>query len=48
MGLGATALVFALLLPKGIWGSIESRWGLRLLPVGYRLDLRALLKGEAK
>ena len=48
VGLGATALVFALLLPKGIWGSIESRWGLRLLPVGYRLDLRALLKGEAK
>jgi branched-chain amino acid transport system permease protein len=48
VGLGATALVFALLLPKGIWGAIESRWGLRLLPVGYRLDLRSLLKGDAK
>jgi branched-chain amino acid transport system permease protein len=48
VGLGAAALVFALLLPKGIWGSIESRTGLRLLPVGYRLDIRSLLKPEAK
>jgi branched-chain amino acid transport system permease protein len=47
VGLGAAALVFALLLPKGIWGTIESRTGLRLLPVGYRLDIRSLLKREA-
>jgi branched-chain amino acid transport system permease protein len=37
--LGATALVFSLLLPRGLWGAIEARWDLRLLPVGYRLVL---------
>lgn len=37
IGLGLVAVLFALLLPKGIWGTIESRWGLQLLPVGYRL-----------
>jgi branched-chain amino acid transport system permease protein len=40
VGLGATALVFALLLPHGLWGTIEARWGIRLLPVGYRLRLQ--------
>ena len=48
VGLGAVALVFALVLPRGIWGAIEARTGLRLLPVGYRLDIRSLLKPEAK
>ena len=37
VGLGATALVFALFLPRGLWGFVEQRLGLRLLPVGYRL-----------
>jgi branched-chain amino acid transport system permease protein len=37
IGLGATALVFSLLLPRGLWGAIEERWGISLLPVGYRL-----------
>jgi branched-chain amino acid transport system permease protein len=37
VGLGATALVFALFLPRGIWGRVEDRFGIRLLPVGYRL-----------
>jgi branched-chain amino acid transport system permease protein len=37
IGLGATALIFALFLPRGIWGSLEDRFGIRLLPVGYRL-----------
>ena len=37
IGLGGTALIFALLLPRGIWGAVERRTGLRLLPVGYRL-----------
>jgi branched-chain amino acid transport system permease protein len=44
IGLGATALGFALFLPRGVWGVVESRFKLRLLPVGYRL--RALGKGE--
>ena len=37
VGLGAVAIVFALFLPRGIWGTIEDRFGIRLLPVGYRL-----------
>ena len=37
VGLGATAVVFALYLPRGLWGTIEKRFGLRLLPIGYQL-----------
>jgi branched-chain amino acid transport system permease protein len=37
VGLGTTAALFALLLPRGLWGIIEARLGLRLLPVGYRV-----------
>ncbi len=37
VGLGVVAVLFSLLLPRGIWGEIERRWGLRLLPVGYRV-----------
>ncbi|MBW4025001.1 MAG: branched-chain amino acid ABC transporter permease [Proteobacteria bacterium] len=37
IGLGATALVFALFLPRGLWGWVDTRFGLRLLPVGYRV-----------
>ena len=39
MGLGAAAIFFALFLPRGIWGTIEDRFGITLLPVGYRLRL---------
>jgi branched-chain amino acid transport system permease protein len=41
VGLGTTAVLFALFLPRGIWGTVEERFGLRLLPVGYRLSLRS-------
>src|ERR1700730_7210083 len=37
VGLGATAALFALALPRGIWGTIEERLGVQLLPVGYRV-----------
>jgi len=37
VGLGATALVFALAFPRGLWGWVEERTALRLLPIGYRL-----------
>jgi branched-chain amino acid transport system permease protein len=37
VGLGATAIAFALFLPRGIWGTVEHRFHVRLLPVGYRL-----------
>jgi branched-chain amino acid transport system permease protein len=40
IGLGAIALIFSLLLPRGLWGAIEQRWGVTLLPVGYRLVAR--------
>jgi branched-chain amino acid transport system permease protein len=39
IGLGGTALAFSLLLPRGIWGWVEDRFGLQLLPVGYRVVL---------
>jgi len=35
VGLGMTAILFALLLPRGLWGALEERIGLRLMPVGY-------------
>ena len=38
VGLGATALVFALALPRGVWGWVEDRTALRLLPIGYRVN----------
>jgi len=37
VGLGATAALFALVMPRGLWGTVEERLGLRLLPVGYRV-----------
>jgi branched-chain amino acid transport system permease protein len=37
--LGATALVFALFIPRGLWGWFDRRFDLSLLPVGYRLRL---------
>ncbi len=37
IGLGATALAFALFLPRGLWGWIEAHFGVSLLPIGYRL-----------
>jgi branched-chain amino acid transport system permease protein len=37
VGLGATAALFALALPRGLWGLIEERVGVRLMPVGYRV-----------
>ena len=37
VGLGATAALFALFLPRGLWGTVEERLGVRLLPVGYRV-----------
>lgn len=39
IGVGMTAILVALLLPKGIWGWLDQRCALRLLPVGYFLKL---------
>ena len=35
--LGGIAIGFALLLPRGIWGTIQERFNVQLLPVGYRI-----------
>ena len=37
IGLGLAAVVFSLFFPKGIWGAIENRFGITLLPIGYLL-----------
>jgi branched-chain amino acid transport system permease protein len=37
IGLGVIAVLFALLLPRGIWGEMERKFGIRLLPIGYRI-----------
>jgi ABC-type branched-chain amino acid transport system, permease component len=37
IGLGVVAILFALLLPRGLWGTVEERFGLQLMPVGYRI-----------
>jgi branched-chain amino acid transport system permease protein len=37
IGLGTAAGLFALLLPRGLWGTVEERLGLRLMPVGYEV-----------
>jgi branched-chain amino acid transport system permease protein len=39
--LGLTALLFSLFLPKGIWGYVEDRFHVLLLPVGYRVHMSA-------
>jgi branched-chain amino acid transport system permease protein len=35
--LGGIAIGVALLLPRGVWGTVQGRFNLQLLPVGYRL-----------
>ncbi len=39
--LGGIAVVFAMWIPRGIWGFISSRFDLRLFPVGYWLHVPA-------
>ena len=44
VGLGASALLFSLFLPRGIWGTLADRFGIQLMPVGYRLLFGARTK----
>jgi branched-chain amino acid transport system permease protein len=37
VGLGATAMLFSLFLPRGVWGLLADRYGVRLLFVGHRV-----------
>ncbi len=41
IGLGAVAILFAVFLPRGLWGLLEERTGLRFMPLGYRVRRRA-------
>lgn len=41
IGLGVVAVLFALFAPRGLWGAIDKRFGLQLLPVGFRLKSSA-------
>ena len=40
--LGGAAMAFALFLPRGIWGTLEERTGLRFMPLGYRVGRAAV------
>ena len=48
VGLGVAATLFSLLLPRGIWGTIEDRYGVQIMPVGYRLRLGSIDGTDAK
>jgi branched-chain amino acid transport system permease protein len=37
IGLGLTAVAFALFLPRGLWSLVNDKFHIRLLPVGYHL-----------
>lgn len=37
IGLGLLAIAVTLVAPGGIWGTVQKRTGLRLMPLGYRL-----------
>ncbi|HEY7398016.1 MAG TPA: branched-chain amino acid ABC transporter permease, partial [Gaiellaceae bacterium] len=39
--LGGVAIAVALFLPRGLWGTVQERFNLQLLPVGYRFRERA-------
>ena len=45
--LGGVAIGVALFFPKGIWGTVQDRFAIRLMPVGYRLRQRSR-DGQAK
>jgi branched-chain amino acid transport system permease protein len=47
VGLGGAAIIFALFMPRGLWGTVEDKFGVRLLPVGYRLRLLGADDGGA-
>jgi branched-chain amino acid transport system permease protein len=48
IGIGVAAVAFALFLPQGVWGWLERRYALRLLPVGYVLKLRGVDAGRQR
>jgi branched-chain amino acid transport system permease protein len=41
IGLGALAIAITQVLPKGVWGAFSSRFGIQLVPIGYRVTAAA-------
>jgi branched-chain amino acid transport system permease protein len=48
VGLGVAATLFSLLLPRGLLGTLEDRYGIQLMPVGYRLELNRQSRRQDK
>jgi branched-chain amino acid transport system permease protein len=48
VGLGAVAVLFALFPPRGLWGILEDKTGIRIAPLGYRLRLPAGADSETR
>ncbi len=46
VGLGAAAIVVTLLFPRGLWGALIDRFGIRLVPVGY--SVRQLIRSGTR
>jgi branched-chain amino acid transport system permease protein len=46
--LGSVAIAFALFLPRGLWGTAQDRFEIRLLPVGYRVRLTGPKKAKER
>ncbi len=46
IGLGLASMLFALLLPRGVWGTVRDRFELELIPVGRLLRRQAVTPGE--
>ena len=37
IGLGVLAIAITQLMPRGLWGTVANRFGIRLVPIGYRV-----------
>jgi branched-chain amino acid transport system permease protein len=44
--LGTVAITIAIVLPRGLWGTVADRWGIEFFPVGYRLHLPAVAEPD--
>jgi branched-chain amino acid transport system permease protein len=48
IGLGALAIAITQLLPRGIWGSFSARFGIQLVPIGYRVRVPDVPAADAE
>jgi branched-chain amino acid transport system permease protein len=47
-GIGVTAIVFAIFVPRGVWGLVTDRFGIQLLPVGRELVVEEAAAEEGR